>query len=372
MERCWSRATRHRTPPCLCPPRSSGTAPAHEASSRTFSVFEGQKASDQMRPADLALGHCPEAELPAAIADQDALDLGEQSAKARHGAVLGDEEGRRHRRGNGPQGACLAALLPATCVCVFDGLVGDVVPDLFGRGCDRIAHVVLGLAQRAQRDLDAKNVAEKADGAASADVVVAGQQPDQGRQSWFAHPLGHAGRQRCTCDGAAIAGHAMQAPFRHHGHDRRHVHRLVTPRVGVGSHRKVLVATPAGLRETVDGGLGGRKQLTLRSLVPGLSSTLPARRWLAGTSLAIRGAVARRRLARVRRVLTEAGTKVRDLRPQFHVLRAKPGIVGEQRLHHRAEVGDLRFELRDPGVTFVCHTNGRSHLDLPVDPHTCN
>jgi len=120
--------------------------------------------------------------------------------------------------------------------------------------------------------------------------------------------------------------------------------------------RKMLVTASAGLRKAIDGRFGRGEQLTLRPLVPGLSSTLLARGRLVAPPLAVRRTVGRRGLARVRRVLPEARPQILDLRPQLRVLLAQALIVGEERRDHRSEVGDLLFELRDSAVALVLHT----------------
>jgi hypothetical protein len=97
--------------------------------------------------------------------------------------------------------------------------------------------------------------------------------------------------------------------------------------------------------------------------VPRLSTALLARGRLAAASGAICGTVTRRRLARVRRVLSQASS-------QFRVLGSKARDLSEQCLDHRSEVGDLALELSDPAVAIVNHINGRSHRDRLVDPHS--
>ena len=194
------------------------------------------------------------------------------TAQAGRRAVLGDEEGCRQSRGNGPQGASLAALLPAGGVVCLRGWsatwsltssAGVATASLTSSSASLSAPSEISMPKTSLRRPTARRRL----------IVVARQQPDKGRQSRFAHAPWHAGRQRCTCDGTAIAGHAVQAPFSHNGHHRRHVHRLVAPRIGIGPRRKILVASSAGLGETVDRRLGGRQQYTLRSLVPRLSAS---------------------------------------------------------------------------------------------------
>jgi hypothetical protein len=102
--------------------------------------------------------------------------------------------------------------------------------------------------------------------------------------------------------------------------------------------------------------------------VPGLTTALLSGRSLVSPGTPIRGVVARRRLARVGRVLPEQAPQLLVLRPRLRVLDAQHVVLGAQLLvlgeesaRERLEVGDLSLELFRPNGVSAAAQQRRPH-----------
>lgn len=128
----------------------------------------------------------------------------------------------------------LAALPPARRIDVLDRLLAHVIASLLDGRCDRIAHSLLGFAERAERELDVEDVTEPADCAPAAHMVDAGHQPDQGQQARAEDPRARPGGQLAARHLAAVARDAVLAECDHVGRDHGDFDHLMAQRIGIG------------------------------------------------------------------------------------------------------------------------------------------
>ena len=269
---------------------------------------EREEFAEQMRPANLAHPHGPEAELGGSVADEDPTDRREHAEEVRSAPVERDGENGDERRRDRPDGARLACLAPAGGIDVLHALSTCMFKGLLHGSHQRVADLLLALAQGAERDANAEDVCEQRHRLASAQVIGTGQETDQRDKPWAAHPERHSLREfRTRYVAAVITINTVQPMLRHVRHYRRDIDNLMAKRLSTRLRGQVMPAMFA-LRGEVLLGCGQllrRQQLALVSLVTGLTAPrLPARlRFRAVLTLLRR--VRRWRLPRVRRVFGE-------------------------------------------------------------------
>lgn len=237
-----------------------------------------------------------------------------------------------------------------------------VEPRLLDRLVEGIADRLLRLAQRAERDADPEQVVQQLLRLAPADVAVADQQGDQRQHAGAEHAGRCPFRRRTARRRAACAGDAVKQELVDPRRHRRQIDHLVPERIALLGLRQRIAAATARCREAVRarGDLLARQPLAPLRLVTRLSAGPSARRCVLRSCGAIGGRVRRRRLPRVRRVLTESALQLLDPRMQsrdLQVLRLDRRLL---RLDEALELGDPLFEAAHPSV--------RSRRDPTVDP----
>ena len=330
---------------------------------------EGGELPQQVSPADLPLRHRPEAELRATVGGEHAAHPRHPFLQRRLGAVGGDHEHRHRGGGHGPQAAVGAGARPRRRVDVLDPVAQRVKACFVDRRRDRVAHDLLGLAERTQRHPDPQQMVQEPLRLAPADVAVGDHEPDQ-REHAGAEEAGRGpGRRRAARGDATRALDVVAIELRHRRFDLRQVDDLPDQRLAVARLGQRRVAAPTCRGEAVlpGGDLVQRQQLAPMSLVARLASaTLAARRWRGPLGTRARW-IGRRRLARVRRVLAKLSLKRLDLSPQPRDLR----VPGHDRRLLRIDLGeqsvDLAFQAFDPLVGRR-HSSIRSRPIWLVDP----
>ena len=220
-----------------------------------------------------------------------------------------------------------------------------------------VAHARFDSAHGAQRELDADDVGEEADGPAPAQMIDPGEQRHDAHQS---RPKRRCGDPRLVVGGpgrvlARRALHGVALVLGRVRLERRKLDHLMALRVRVGRLRQRRAAVLAVRREDADDviDLGERQHRSPCAPMPGLPTAVPARALLGGLASLValrarRGCVRRRRPRRVARVAPQLLAKQcdprlerRDQRPQFRVL----PITKRELL---VPLGQLRFEFCDP------------------------
>lgn len=310
---------------------------------------EARELSNQVSPADLPFLHRPEPELRAPVGHEDPGDGVEERPELPARAVDGHREERGRLGRDRPRRPRRATLPPAGRVDVLDRLLAHVIAHVLDGHGDRVAHALLGFAERAERDLDVEDIAEPADGTSPAHMVDAGHLPDEGEQARAEHPRARAGGQCAARHLAAVAHDAVLAELDHVRRDHGNLDHLMAQRRGIGPPRHSRATATAVAGEALLGSrqLLGRQQLALPTLVPRLATALATGGLFLRARAPVVWGIGRRREVGVRRVLAELRFQRVDPREQLH---------------------DKRFELRNPPVAFVGHTYCRSHRDPRVDP----
>ena len=274
----------------------------------------------QVRPADLALIHGPEAEDFRSIADENAACPLQQTRNRCGGAVAGDHEDGDQGGADRPERPIGSASGPRGRVHVLDGLGAREVNRLLDRRRNGLAHTLLGFAESSERNAYPEYVAQQHHRLTTAHAAAPRQKSDQRQEPGAEHGSRNARRQRGSRAMAAFLAVCRVHPVLGHVRlDLRKVDHLMADRIRIFDTRQRRPAMLAFARMVVLDlrDLLGRQHLSPLRLVPGLPATFaPARRRLFAISTLLRR-VLRRRLVGVRRVLTEPRFQICDARHQL-------------------------------------------------------
>jgi len=169
---------------------------------------EARELPDQVRPADLALFHRPEAELRAAVCDEDAANAGKQPrSPARLASVTMPK--------TVTNGVAIVQSVRASPDCRHRwhrrscSIARSRRRAPLRRHDDGLAHVAFGFAQGPSAMSSAEKVAEQSPPRVGS-ACNAGQHSNQRHQPWPAHPSRNAGRHAGARGPSAVAGHGVQ------------------------------------------------------------------------------------------------------------------------------------------------------------------
>jgi len=207
-------------------------------------VDESLEIAQQMRPADLPQLY-PLVRGPAVDHEEAAEILAEHLLGDARAAAPGDLEDGHQCARRGPEPSAAFGLAPAGLVGVHHRLLAHVLAGFLDWGRKRLADFALDVADRAERQPDAKKVREQLLRHPLAQTIAAGADRDQRLEPRPERRRGLGRQLAARARSAFLAGQLVLLIFGHVRPDWRHLDHLRTARLGVPARQSRPAPTAA-------------------------------------------------------------------------------------------------------------------------------